>query len=193
MIVWEGDQHIRALMVEPVPPLDFVLSAAPDLPLDPRASYVAEAQLRALFAPSLDPLASRAPLVASADGAAILVAGTPPPIGEVDAIAARLARDPQFAALIASGRDAASHPTVTLTSPYTLQKVWSLLQLDAGRDRSGERAPCSFRSPDRTRNLEGFLAPAIGPTIRSTPMRRSHVSSRVDLHDAAAQLKEPSP
>lgn len=158
-IVWEGDQHVRALLVEPTPPLDFVLSAAPDLPLDPRASYVAEAQLRALFAPSTAPLADILQRVRrEVRDAPILVAGTPPPIGEGDAIATRLSRDPQFAALLAPNEQGLA-PTVTLTSPYTLQKVWSLLQMILA-EIAGENGAVFVPVPDRTRNLEGFLAPA---------------------------------
>lgn len=158
-IVWGGDQHIRALLVEPVPPLDFVLSAAPDLPLDPRASYVAESQLRAFFAPSTAPLADELRRIRAQDpDCAVLVAGTPPPIGDGDAIATRLPRDPQFAALlVASGPGPA--PTVTLTSPYTLQKVWSLLQMILA-EIATENGAVFVPVPDRTRTLEGFLAPA---------------------------------
>lgn len=158
-LVWKGDQHIRALMIEPVPPLDFVLSAAPDLPLDPRASYVAEAQLRALFAPSMVPLPDLLRrLRAETSGSAILVAGTPPPIGEGDAIAVRLPRDPQFAALLVPSEQGGA-PSVTLTSPYTLQKVWSLLQIILA-EIATEAGAVFVPVPDRTRNLEGFLAPA---------------------------------
>lgn len=190
-IVWAGDQHVRALLIEPSPPLDFVLSAAPDLPLDPRASYVAEAQLRALFAPSMEPLGDVLRRVrADAPGCPLLVAGTPPPIGEIDAIAVRLPRDPQFAALlVAEGNGPA--PTVTLTSPYTLQKVWSLVQIilaEIATDHGATFVPV----PDRTRTLEGFLAPAYWS---DDPVHANSAFARelaADLRAAAAKLQEPT-
>ena len=156
-IVWAGDQYLRLLLVEPMPPIDFVLSAAPDLPLDPRASFVAEAQLRALFAPSYVDLANVIRRTSKA-GATVLVAGTPPPIGEVDALAQRLPRDPQFAPLLQSSEAGTASP-VGLSSPYTLQKVWSLTQMMLGEIAAANGARF-VPVPDRTRTLEGFLAPA---------------------------------
>ncbi len=189
-IVWEGEQHVRTLLVEPSPPLDFVLSAAPDLPLDPRASYVAEAQLRALFAPSIVPLGEVLRQVRTdAPGGPLLVAGTPPPVGDIDAIAARLPRDPQFAALlVADGKGA---PTVTLTSPYTLQKVWSLVQIILAEIATAHGATF-VPVPDRTRTLEGFLAPAYWS---DDPVHANAAFARelaADLRDAAAKLQEPT-
>lgn len=188
-IVWQGDQHVRTLLVEPVPPLDFVLSAAPDLPLDPRASYVAEAQLRALFAPSMAPLPDVLRLVRDeAKGAPVLLAGTPPPIGEGDAIAQRLPADPQFAALLVPGERGVT-PTLTLTSPYTLQKVWSLLQMILAEIAAANGATF-VPVPDRTRNLEGFLAPAFwgdDPVHANAAFARELAA---DLRAAAAQPKE---
>lgn len=156
-IVWGGDQHLRALLVEPVPPIDFVLSAAPDLPLDPRASYVAEAQLRALFAPSFDGLAELIRTLRER-GVETVVAGTPPPIGEVDALAQRLPRDPQFAPLLRSSEAGPAAP-LGLSSPYLLQKAWSLVQMMLGEIAAANGARF-VPVPDRTRTLEGFLAPA---------------------------------
>ena len=157
VLVWGGDQHLRMMLVEPTPPIDFVLSAAPDLPLDPRASYVTESQLRALFAPSFAGLAE---VIRHLRGSrrTVLVAGTPPPIGEVDALARRLPRDPQFAPLLQSSEAGPAAP-VGLSSPYTLQKAWSLIQMMLGEAAvaSGARF---VPVPDRTRTQEGFLAPA---------------------------------
>lgn len=155
-IVWRGDQHLRTLLIEPTPPVDFVLSVAPDLPLDPRASYLAEAQLRALFAPSFAGL-PEAIAAARTAGATVLVAGTPPPIGEAGAVIARLAGDPGFAPLVERRADGPAKPVV-LSSLYLLQKVWSLLQVmlaEAATDGGATFVPV----PDRTRTLEGFLAP----------------------------------
>lgn len=190
-IVWEGDQHIRALLIEPSPPIDFVLSAAPDLPLDPRASYVAEAQLRALFAPSMAPLAGVLRRVRKdAPASPLLVAGTPPPIGDIDAVAARLPRDPQFAAALlpdASGRA----PVVTLTSPYTLQKVWSLVQIMLA-EIAAENGATFVHVPDRTRTLEGFLAPAYwsDDPVHANPAFARELAA--DLRAATAKPQDPN-
>ena len=156
-IVWRGDQHLRALLTEPSPPVDFVLSVAPDLPLDPRASYLAEAQLRALFAPSFAGLAE-AIAAARTAGAAVLVAGTPPPIGEAEAVIARLPADPGFAPLVQERADGRAKPVV-LSSLYLLQKVWSLLQVMLA-EAAGAGGATFVPVPDRTRTREGFLAPA---------------------------------
>ena len=157
VIVWRGDQHLRTLLMEPTPPIDFVLSAAPDLPLDPRASYVTESQLRALFAPSFAGLAEVIGQLRQAE-LTVLVAGTPPPIGEVEALTRRLPRDPQFAPLLQSS-EAGPAAAVGLSSPYTLQKVWSLLQMMLGEAAAANGARF-VPVPDRTRTQEGFLAPA---------------------------------
>jgi hypothetical protein len=157
VIVWGGDQHLRRLLIEPVPPIDFVLSAAPELTLDPRASYLAESQLRAVFAPSFGGLAELIRAL-RASGAPVLVAGTPPPIGEVEALAQRLPRDPQFAPLLQASEAGPAAP-ISLSSPYTLQKIWSLLQLILAETAAAEGARF-VPTPDRTRTLEGFLAPA---------------------------------
>lgn len=156
-IVWRGDQHIRTLLIEPVPPIDFVLANAPELTLDPRASYVAEAHLRALFAPSLADLPAVLRRVRAATTGPVLIAGTPPPIGEADAIVARLPADPQFAPLLAP--DDGGTPQIALSSPYTLQKVWSLIQTMLGEIAAANGAPF-VPAPDRTRTTEGFLARA---------------------------------
>lgn len=157
VIVWGGDQHDRFL-VERTPPLDFVLSTAPDLPLDPRASYVAEAQLRAVFAPSFAGLAELIAELRDA-GSPVLVAGTSPPIEDRDAVAARIARDERFAADhegVEPGTAAAS--PVPLTSPYTMQKLWSLLQTMTGEVAARAGAPF-VAVPDRLRSADGFLLP----------------------------------
>lgn len=187
VIVWGGDQHVRTLLIEPTPPIDFVLSSAPDLPLDPRAAYVAEAHLRALFAPSLDGLQE---LIATlrARGAPVLVTGTPPPIGEVEAIAARLGRDPQFAPLVVSSA-AGPPPPVAITLPYTLQKVWSLLQMMLGEIAAAGGATF-VPVPDRTRTHEGFLAPAYWG---EDPIHANAAFARELLADVVAAASPTAP
>lgn len=153
-IVWEGDQHNAAFLIEPTPPLDFVLSSAPDLPMDPRASYVAESQLRALFAPGIDPLGPIIRRMTQVSGGAVLIAGTPPPMGDADAIRARLANDPRVAAIAKErGSDVAA---IAITSPYTMQKLWSLIQsmlAETAMAANGVFVPV----PDRVRGDDGFL------------------------------------
>lgn len=147
-IVWQGSQHLDRFQVEPFPPLDFVLSLAPRLPLDPRASYVAEGQLRALFAPAIAPLG---PLVARLRGAgapAVIVCGTPPPAGDAEAVRSRL---------IALAGDAPGElETARLSSPYTLQKLWSLLQAMMAEAAAANGA-VFVAVPDRLRGTDGFL------------------------------------
>lgn len=183
-IVWAGDQHLRRLLIEPMPPIDFVLSAAPDLTLDPRASYLAESQLRALFAPSFDGLAELIRALRGA-GTPVLVAGTPPPIGEVEALAQRLPNDPQFAPLLQASDDGPAAP-VSLSSPYTLQKVWSLLQLILAEIAGAEGARF-VPTPDRTRTGEGFLAPAYWS---SDPIHANAAFGRELASDLRAALGE---
>ena len=153
-IVWEGDQHNAAFLIEPTPPVDFVLSAAPDLPMDPRASYVAESQLRALFAPTIDPLGPIVRRLREISGGPVLVAGTPPPIGDETAIRTRLPNDPRVVAGAAErGSDIAS---IGITSPYTMQKLWSLIQSMVAETTvaaGGFFVPV----PDRARGADGFL------------------------------------
>lgn len=147
-IVWSGTQHHAAFLVEPVPPIDFVLSAAPDLPMDPRASYVAEAQLRALFAPSIDPLGGLVRRLVAITSGPVFVAGTPPPLGDVDAITMRVVGD-----VDAEGEPIDPPP---LTSPYTMQKLWSLVQAmlaETAASAGGVFIPV----PDRLRGADGFL------------------------------------
>lgn len=153
-IVWEGDQHIAAFLIEATPPIDFVLSAAPDLPMDPRASYLAESQLRALFAPTIDPLGPIVRRLAQAAAGPVMVAGTPPPMGDEAAIRARLANDPRVAA--AAAERGGDIEAVAITSPYTLQKLWSLIQsmvAETAAAAGGSFVPV----PDRVRGADGFL------------------------------------
>lgn len=156
-IVWGGDQH-DIFLIERQPPLDFVLSTAPDLPLDPRASYVSESQLRAVFAPSFEGLAELIGALRDV-GTRVLVPGTPPPIDDAEARAARAARDPRFAETFATG-------TPMLTSGYTMQKLWSLVQTITAEVAA--RAGAEFVAiPDRLRSADGFL-PA---TLRGDDLR----------------------
>ena len=155
VLLWEGTQHQDRFLIETSSPIDFVLSLAPTLPLDPRASYVAEGQLRAVFAPRIDPLGPLiARLVRAGGGGPVLVAGTPPPTGDEVAIRARLVADPaRVAAAQAGGIDLA---TVRLGSGYTLQKLWSLIQAMTAEvtvAAGGTFVPV----PDRLRGSDGFL------------------------------------
>ncbi len=147
-IVWSGTQHHAAFLVEPTPPIDFVLSAAPDLPMDPRASYVAEAQLRALFAPSIEPLGDLVRRLVAIAPSPVLVAGTPPPLGDPDAIAMRIVGD------VDEQGEPLDPPR--LSSPYTMQKLWSLVQsmlAETTAAAGGVFVPV----PDRLRGTDGFL------------------------------------
>ncbi len=147
-IVWSGTQHHAAFLVEPVPPIDFVLSAAPDLPMDPRASYVAESQLRALFAPSIEPLGDLVRRLVAVASGPVLVAGTPPPLGDPDAIAMRVVSD--------TNEDGEPEDPPRLSSPYTMQKLWSLVQSMLAETTvvaGGVFVPV----PDRVRGADGFL------------------------------------
>lgn len=147
-IVWGGNQH-DIFLVERTTPLDFVLSTAPDLPLDPRASYVAEAHLRAVFAPSFAGL----PDVISqlnAAGATVLVAGTTPPINDPEALARRVAGDEPL--------PGAGAPT--FSSPYTMQKLWSLVQTMTA-EIAAQTSATFVSVPDRLRSADGFLLPAL--------------------------------
>lgn len=149
VLVWEGDQHMNALLGAPVPPLDFVLSHAPDLPLDPRASYVPESQMRALFAPSLAPLGDVVARL-GAEGATVVVVGTPPPPGD-DALLRR--------ALAAINPEVASASVIQpVTSAFALQKSWSLLQIMVGEAVAATGARF-VPVPDRVRDEGGFLHP----------------------------------
>lgn len=146
-LVWEGNQHMTALLGAPTPPLDFVLSHAPDLPLDPRASYVLESQMRALFAPSMDRLAMAiGGLRASA--ATVVVAGTPPPPSDEAALRrALLSINPGAVSLTANQ---------PITAAFTLQKSWSLLQIMVGETATGNGV-AFVPVPDRVRDDDGFL------------------------------------
>lgn len=161
-IVWGGDQH-EAFLLESAPPLDFVLSTAPDLPLDPRASYVSESQLRAAFAPSFARLADVIEQL-TAEGATVLVAGTTPPMDDVAALAARAALDERFADRFPVAEpDQPAPPGPPITSPYTLQKLWSLVQTMTGE--AARAAGATFVPvPDRLRTTDGFLPQSLqGP------------------------------
>lgn len=159
-IVWGGDQH-DIFLVERQPPLDFVLSTAPDLPLDPRASYVSESQLRAVFAPSFAGLAEQVAALRDA-GAAVLVAGTTPPIDDAEARAQRAARDDRLGDAFADG-------VPPLTSPYTMQKLWSLVQTMTAEIAVAAGARF-VPVPDRLRSPDGFLlSPFYGEDLRPAP------------------------
>ncbi len=146
-IVWGGDQH-DIFLVERQPPLDFVLSTAPDLPLDPRASYVSESQLRAVFAPSFTGLAELIGTLRRA-GARVLVAGTTPPLADTESRLARAVRDPRLAELVDDG-------TTAMTSAFTMQKLWSLVQTMTAEIAEGAGARF-VPVPDRLRSADGFL------------------------------------
>lgn len=147
-IVWQGTQHLDRFQIEPFPPLDFVLSLAPRLPLDPRASYVAEGQLRALFAPAIAPLGNLVARLRATGAPAVIVCGTPPPAGDAEAVRNRL---------IARAGDAAGElETARLSSPYTLQKLWSLVQAMMA-EVSAANGAVFVAVPDRLRGTDGFL------------------------------------
>ncbi len=152
-IVWGGEQHWQ-FVTESAPPLDFVLSTAPDLPLDPRASYVAESQLRAALAPALTGLADLIVRLRQ-EGAQVTVAGTAPPIDALEALAGRVEATPPRPVEGPGG----------FTSPYTVQKIWSLVQTMTAEVT--HLAGATFVPvPDRLRSPDGFLAQQVyGPGL----------------------------
>lgn len=125
-LVWEGNQYHAFAMFEASPPIDFVLAEEPAIAVNEDACIVAELALRARLSKSLAGLHHVLGTMKKRGARTPVLVGTPPPIGDNDAIRGLLQRAPFFKKLAAStGLDIETAPLAPAMLRY---KLWRLVQ-----------------------------------------------------------------
>ena len=123
VIVWSGNQHVTYFLFEPG--MEVSLGGPfPYRPSVPAGSFVTERSLRALFAPSVEPMGE---VIDALMGAAseVLVVGTPPPTPTEVTREKFVAKKAQYEKFQRDGIDVATAP---MQPDAQRVAVWSLVQ-----------------------------------------------------------------
>ena len=152
-IFWRGSDHIQHHLFESDPPIDFVLSGEPTLPVRSGAQLVPEQMLREQFASNYSDLHLFLQRLAAAAARGVVVCGTPPPKNDPALLKLLLAK-PFFAELMAERGITAD--LIRLTPPQTLFKMWRLVQNMMREAADGHGLPFE-PFPSVAQTEEGFL------------------------------------
>jgi hypothetical protein len=125
-VIWTGNQHYAHFLFRPEPALDFVLSAAPHLPVDRAAHVVPEEMLRTFFAKSLTDLTRLLERLGKHSPFPPIVIGTPPPKGDPERLCANIGKEVVLTQV--AQRIGVTIEPSSLTDVRVMVKLWRLLQ-----------------------------------------------------------------
>jgi hypothetical protein len=125
-LVWTGNQHNAAFLLEADGPIDLIPRDYPNESVLPDATIVAESVIRAHFQPSLEGLGPALASLSSASKHKRMIVATPPPLFDEHIIRKRLKGEPGLTAqAIQAGLELCS---ITITPASVRRKLWFVLQ-----------------------------------------------------------------
>lgn len=155
LLSWMGNQYDAAFRIARNPPIDFVLSTDPDLPLNPNATLVPEAAINERLAEGFDWLTYVTNGVKKITGARLILCGSPPPKLGYSNLKEEVKGFSSFWGVVAQ-QAGVDFESFNLSEPLFLLKAWKLLQSKYERFAS-ENGFEFLSSPDACHTAEGFL------------------------------------
>jgi hypothetical protein len=156
VLLWCGNEHHSAFLLSPIPLFDFIPRDAPDARINDRAILVPESLVRAKLATNMDDLGAVLRDIKAHSAARVVIAGTPPPKGDLVKVRQLMKSEWYFMEL--AKQHNFSLDAIELT-PLPIQlKLWNVLQ-DLLRDTALSNA-CEFIAvPNTVFDNAGYLKP----------------------------------
>lgn len=151
---WAGNQHHADFMFAPKPPLDFVYSKKPKLPIEDGAVLVPEALVRTHYDPTLSGIAPRLRRIAQNEDSKRVILGTPPPRGDNEKLRKHLFKEHYFE--LTATTLGISLADVPLSSPYLRLRCWHVIQ-DLMREIAEQNDAVFVGTPASLCDEDGFL------------------------------------